>query len=220
MYDWVLLTCAYSYTQICDGFDSRLTGFLLNSLILIWCKLKMVQLQCKKLHPDATLPAKAGPLEMGWDFCCIADEEFYTLVEGWQCSTTEKLLGIDYPYRDVSSFNVGDKIYFLYGNNHRHIFHTGLSCAVDPGYGILMRDRSSMGAKRGIHVLAGVFDSTYRGEYMFPLVNLSGQLHIIKAGDKIVQGILTRVVSGCASWVDNLPESERGIAGFGEFSGR
>ena len=50
----------------------------------------------------------------------------------------------------------------------------------------------------GIHRLAGVIDSGYRGEWKVALVNLTDQPYEIKAGDKIIQCLLQKFEIGRA----------------------
>lgn len=96
-----------------------------------------------------------------------------------------------------------------------HIFTTGIASAIDPGYCVVLFDRSGMGAKKNIHRLAGVIDCTYRGEWLVCLTNLSKDVHNIKAGDKIVQGLVLPVPDLIISEVDELDETYRGANGFG-----
>jgi dUTP pyrophosphatase len=164
-----------------------------------------VHLKCKKLHPDAVLPAKAHSDDIGWDICCVADYAFYKILS--------KHDGFDNVYQR-SDINIGDFVYYL-EPGMSHLFHTGFACAIDTGNAMLLWDRSGLSANKNIHRLAGVIDATYRGEWMVSLINLSRITHIIKAGDKIIQGILTKVLHGVVGWVDELPVSFRNEAGFG-----
>lgn len=173
---------------------------------------RRVDLKCKRLHPDAVLPAKAGPLEVGWDICCVADDEFIEICDS--CDNASDYSRVDFIHHYGISAEVGDKFLIL-RHGISHLFRTGIACAIDPGYAMLYWDRSGMGAKKNIHVLAGAIDCTYRGEWMVSLINLSERVRVIKSGDKIVQGILTKVIPGEAKWHDNLPESYRGENGFG-----
>ena len=177
-----------------------------------------VQLQCKRLHPDAVLPAKASEEEAGWDMCCIADDLFdrvcgddikaHAAKVRYPCIHTSVM---DMYYENAK---IGDRFYVLYpGQSHK--FRLGFACAIDPGYCMLLWDRSGMGANKNIHRLAGVIDCTYRGEWLVSLINLSEDTHVIHTGDKIIQGIITMVFPGQASWVEDLPDSVRGAAGFG-----
>ena len=100
----------------------------------------------------------------------------------------------------------------------RHLFSTGISVAFPAGYVALLWDRSGLGSK-GIHRLAGVIDSEYRGEWKVVLVNLSNEPYEIKAGDKIIQCVLQKFEPVTITEVDDLDESRRGAGGFGS-SGR
>ena len=177
----------------------------------------VIELICKKLHPDAKLPAKAGKDEIGWDICCVEDDTFYEV--NVQC---QNIYGKSYPLIDLAvameryhqPFVVGDRFLVLYPQQS-YTFHTGFACAIDQGYAMLLWDRSGMGAKKNIHRLAGVIDCTYRGEWLVCLTNLSDKAHVIKTGDKIVQGVIHKEIKGAAFWQDWLPASNRGEAGFG-----
>lgn len=187
---------------------------------LVFGPILPVNLPFKRLHPMATLPAKSGDEEAGWDFTCVPDANFLEVVAGNSFSRAGNFAGIDYlqhinfygcNYNDIK---IGDSIITLLPGDS-YVFNTGVACAIDTGYCMLLWDRSGMGAKKKIHRLAGVIDCTYRGEWAVCLVNHDRVAHCIKAGDKIIQGIITRVIPGKATWVDELPPSYRGEAGFG-----
>src|SRR5689334_6860319 len=100
----------------------------------------------------------------------------------------------------------------------RHMFSTGIACSFPEGYVGLLWDRSGLGSK-GIHRLAGVIDSGYRGEWKVVLCNLTNEPFEIKAGDKIIQCILQKFEASEITEVTELEDSERGEKGFGS-SGR
>lgn len=100
----------------------------------------------------------------------------------------------------------------------RHLFSTGIAVEFPKGQVALLWDRSGLGSK-GIHRLAGVIDSGYRGEWKVALVNLTKESFEIKAGDKIIQCILQKFESVKIKEVKTLKESKRGAKGFGS-SGR
>jgi dUTP pyrophosphatase len=102
--------------------------------------------------------------------------------------------------------------------NERHMFTTGIACAMPDGYVGLLWDRSGLGSK-GIHRFAGVIDSGYRGEWKVILWNSTNEPFEIKAGDKIVQCIIQKFEPAEITEVENLEESERGEKAFGS-SGR
>ena len=100
----------------------------------------------------------------------------------------------------------------------RAVIPTGLHLAIPAGFVGLVRDRSSM-AIRGLTTIAGVIDSTYRGEVRVVLFNSSKEPQQINAGDKIAQLLLMPVQTevemiSCPS-LDALGETERGHGGFG-----
>lgn len=99
-----------------------------------------------------------------------------------------------------------------------HAFSTGIAVAIPDGYVALIWDRSGLGVK-GVHRLAGVIDSGYRGEWKIVLVNLSKEPVEVKTGDKIAQCVLQEFEQADIAEVDSLPESIRGEKGFGS-SGR
>lgn len=179
----------------------------------------MVHLPCKRLHPAAKLPSKAGPEEIGWDICCVDDDDFLTVessgIPSFGCVSTKYINFLP----GGTDLVDGDRAIIL-EPYRSHKFHTGFSCSIDPGFAMLLWDRSGMGAGRNIHRLAGVIDCTYRGEWLVSLINLSTSDQVIKCGDKIIQGIISEVIEGKPFWVDDLPESYRGEAGFGKLSGR
>ena len=146
--------------------------------------------QVQFCHPDAQMPVKANHTDIGYDLHCVKDGDF------WFHRSEQK-----WCYE------------LLPGNSH--VFHTGLSIAVEEGYGCLLWDRSGMGAKRQLHRLAGVIDSGYRGEWMVALTNLGRRPQIIFEGDRIIQAVFTPQVVAHMQEVEVLPASVRGDAGFG-----
>jgi len=100
----------------------------------------------------------------------------------------------------------------------RHVFGTGISVEFPDGFVALLWDRSGLGSK-GIHRLAGVIDSGYRGEWKVALINLSDEPYEITAGDKIIQCVLQQFEPVEITETETLSETERAGAGFGS-SGR
>jgi len=100
----------------------------------------------------------------------------------------------------------------------RYMFSTGISVEFPEGYVALFWDRSGLGSK-GIHRLAGVVDSGYRGEWKVVLLNTTNEPYEIKKGDKIVQCVLQKFEPVKIAEVEELNDSTRGEKGFGS-SGR
>jgi len=99
-----------------------------------------------------------------------------------------------------------------------HAFSTGVAAEFEPGYVVLIWDRSSMGAK-GVHAFGGVIDAGYRGEWKILLHNgTAGSIEIHK-GDRIAQALLQRFEPADIGEVTELGSTGRGDKGFGS-SGR
>jgi dUTP pyrophosphatase len=91
---------------------------------------------------------------------------------------------------------------------------TGIKVAVPEGYAGLIWDKSGV-SLRGVHRLAGVIDSGYRGEVKVVMVNLSGEPFTIEKGMKIAQMLVQPVANVDVIEVEDLAETSRGEGGFG-----
>jgi len=100
----------------------------------------------------------------------------------------------------------------------RHVFKTGISVGFPDGYVALLWDRSGLGSK-GIHRVAGVIDSGYRGEWGVVLLNTTSDPYEVKKGDKIIQCVLQKFEPVEIEEVVSLSATARAEAGFGS-SGR
>jgi len=74
----------------------------------------------------------------------------------------------------------------------RTIIRTGIRMAIPSGFTGLIWDKGGV-AKQGIHTIAGVVDSGFRGEVTVNLVNLSDDIYHIAPGQKIAQILFQRV---------------------------
>ena len=94
---------------------------------------------------------------------------------------------------------------------------TGLSVAFPKEYEIQIRPRSGLAAKNNISVLntPGTIDSDYRGEIKVIIYNHGNKDFIINNGDRIAQMILAPVVKMELEETNDLPETNRGMGGFG-----
>ena len=99
-----------------------------------------------------------------------------------------------------------------------YMFPTGIAVEFPKGYVALMWDRSGLGSK-GIHRLAGVIDSGYRGEWKVVLVNLTKKPYVIKSGDKIIKCVIQKFEPVRIKETKELSNTARADAGFGS-SGR
>ena len=102
----------------------------------------------------------------------------------------------------------------------RYLFKTGIATAMPNGVFGRIAPRSGLALKQGIDVMAGIIDSDYRNEIGVVLINL-GQLPvkfpIIKDGVEtaIAQIIFENHNEAEFEKTEVLPESKRGMGGFG-----
>lgn len=97
----------------------------------------------------------------------------------------------------------------------RHIFHTGFALEFDEGYCALVWDKSGISMKRGLKVMGGVFEYTYRGEYMICLFNTGDEKQEFKKGDKIAQLLIQPIIKVELVEVNELSETKRGDGKWG-----
>lgn len=97
----------------------------------------------------------------------------------------------------------------------KYLFKTGIAMAIPEGHVGLIKDRSGLAAKFGIHVLGGVIDSGYRGEISVVLINLGQHSYAIKKHDRIAQMLIQPVIPAHFQETHTLPQSSRGRDGFG-----
>lgn len=97
------------------------------------------------------------------------------------------------------------------------IVRTGISAEIPKGYQMRLYNRSSNALKRGL-ILAnsvGIIDTQYRGEICGIFCCYPPQEHVIKKGDRIMQGELVRLIDVEFTEADSLSETKRGKGGFG-----
>ena len=99
--------------------------------------------------------------------------------------------------------------------NERKLVSTGISMAIPEGYVGLIWDKSGISTKHGIKTMAGVIDSSYRGEVKILIHNLSNQTHKIEKNTKVAQMLIQPVEQKEISEVIELDQTERGTGGFG-----
>ncbi|MBW2972094.1 dUTP diphosphatase [Candidatus Woesearchaeota archaeon] len=98
---------------------------------------------------------------------------------------------------------------------HKELVKTGLRIAVPEGYCGLIWDRSGLAAKHGIHCLAGVLDSGYRGEIILVLHNLGKEDFMIDKKMRMAQMLIQPVAAANLLEVEELEDTERSAGGLG-----
>jgi len=100
----------------------------------------------------------------------------------------------------------------------RAVVGTGLAVAIPDGYAGFVQPRSGLAARAGISLVntPGLVDSGYRGEVRVVLLNTDREHpFVVEPGMRIAQLVVLPVPSLELSEVEELPESERGVRGFG-----
>jgi dUTP pyrophosphatase len=100
----------------------------------------------------------------------------------------------------------------------RALVPTGLAVAIPDGHAGFVQPRSGLAAKHGISIVntPGLVDSGYRGELLVNLVNTDPrETFVVERGMRIAQLVILELPEVELVEVDELPESERGVRGFG-----
>ena len=101
----------------------------------------------------------------------------------------------------------------------RRLVSSGISMELPEGYFSSIRGKSGLAAKKGICILGGVIEYTYRGDYGVIVLNTGDEDFEIKVGDKIAQVVIAPVASVEIEEVEELSESVRGDGAFGSTGG-
>ena len=91
----------------------------------------------------------------------------------------------------------------------------GLSFELPEGYVLLGWDKSGLAKNHGIHNLAGVIDSGYRGEVHVVLINLGTKTIVFEKGSRVAQMLIQSVERAHFFEADDLSETSRGDGAWG-----
>jgi dUTP pyrophosphatase len=97
----------------------------------------------------------------------------------------------------------------------RKVFFVGFALEFPVGFAAIVKDKSGLPNKAGIHTMGGVYDAGYRGEYNVNLINLGQEGYHISKGDKIAQLVIFPVEIAKLEEVMELSDSSRGEGRFG-----
>jgi dUTP pyrophosphatase len=100
----------------------------------------------------------------------------------------------------------------------RAVVPTGIAVAIPEGFAGFVQARSGIAARHGIAVVnsPGLVDSGYRGELRVVLLNTDrSETFVVEVGDRIAQLVVLPVPELELVEVDELPDSERSVRGFG-----
>ena len=100
----------------------------------------------------------------------------------------------------------------------RAVIPTGIALAIPDGYAGFVLPRSGLAVRHGITCLntPGLIDAGYRDEVRIVLVNTdASEPYTVRRGDRIAQLVIQPVERSVFTAVDELPDSARGLGGFG-----
>ena len=103
----------------------------------------------------------------------------------------------------------------LVKKNERAVVKIGIAMEIPTGYVGLVWDKSGISVKEGVKTIAGVVDSTYRGEALVAVINLGNTDYLFKKGHKVAQMIIQKKETVEFEEVNELTETKRGEGGFG-----
>ena len=109
------------------------------------------------------------------------------------------------------------------GPGERAVVGTGLAVAIPEGYAGFVQPRSGLASRHGISVVnaPGLIDSGYRGEIRVVLLNTDRrEAFVVEPGMRIAQLVVLAVPQLELVETEELPESERGVRGFGSSRAR
>ncbi len=109
------------------------------------------------------------------------------------------------------------------GPGERAVVGTGLAVAIPEGYAGFVQPRSGLASRHGISVVnaPGLIDSGYRGEVRVVLLNTDRrEAFVVEPGMRIAQLVVLAVPELELVETEALPESQRGVRGFGSSRAR
>lgn len=124
-------------------------------------------------------------------------------------------------YEDDAGLDLAACEHVTLAPGERALVGTGLAVAIPPGYAGFVQPRSGLAARHGITIVntPGLVDSGYRGELRVIVLNTDAtESFTIEPGMRIAQLVILETPPVEVVEVEALPESERGVHGFGSSS--
>ena len=95
----------------------------------------------------------------------------------------------------------------------RVVIQTGVKVSCPENVYFRIADKSGLATRKGLHVLAGVVDSTYRGEVKVLVINFTNKPVFVNRHEAIAQMIPTYICQEPLYLVERLEETERAETG-------
>jgi dUTP pyrophosphatase len=100
----------------------------------------------------------------------------------------------------------------------RAVVGTGIAVAIPEGHAGFVQPRSGLASRHGISIVntPGLVDAGYRGELRVILLNTdASKPFVVEPGMRIAQLVVVPIASVELVEVEELPDTERGVRGFG-----
>ncbi|MEA3560319.1 MAG: dUTP diphosphatase [Candidatus Omnitrophota bacterium] len=97
----------------------------------------------------------------------------------------------------------------------RRLIGTGMHLAIPSGFVGIIKDRSGLALKQGIHIMAGVIDSNYRGEIKVVVLNTAAENYHVETGQRVAQMLILPVARVKIEESSSLDATNRNENGWG-----
>jgi dUTP pyrophosphatase len=127
-----------------------------------------------------------------------------------------------YAHPDDAGADLRSRESFELQPGERRLVGTGVAIALPVGYAAFVHPRSGLAAQHGISIVnaPGTVDAGYRGEIKVCLINTDWKYPVsIARGDRIAQLVIQPVSVAAFVPVSDLPDSARGVGGYGSTGG-
>ncbi len=123
----------------------------------------------------------------------------------------------EYQTKGSAGFDLASLESVIIYSKQVRIVSTGLALEIPQGYELQIRPRSGTSVKTKLRIAnaPGTIDSDYRGEIGLIIENTGDDFCKIEAGERIAQGVLSRVQQARFEQIEELSVTERGEGGFG-----
>jgi len=163
-----------------------------------------LELKWKKNNKNAIIPSYQTEGSAGFDFHACIDFNHYAKI----------FSNLD---AEIFCHNDSKGYFYILKAGCVAPIPTGLSVEIPKGYEIQIRPRSGLALKKQITIInsPGTIDEDFKGEIMVILKNSSHKDFMLRHGERVAQGILSRVYKASMIETDVLTETKRGSSGFG-----
>jgi dUTP pyrophosphatase len=97
----------------------------------------------------------------------------------------------------------------------RKLVSTGIKMQFPEGWAGTIKEKSGLALKKGVQIMGGVIDSSYRGEVNVLIHNLSDETITFDRGDKVAQIEIRRVYQAEFTVMEQVSDTARSANGFG-----